>query len=58
MDHQQLLARLAHTNDSRLVLLVIDGVGDLRTPDQPETALEAARLPNLDAEIETYQCDK
>lgn len=49
MDHQQLLARLAHTNDSRLVLLVIDGVGDLRTDRQPETALEAARLPNLDA---------
>lgn len=48
MDHQQLLARLAHANDSRLVLLVLDGVGDLRTQDQTETALEAADLPNLD----------
>lgn len=49
MDHQQLLARLAHKNDSRMVLLVIDGVGDLRTESQPTTALDAARLPNLDA---------
>jgi 2,3-bisphosphoglycerate-independent phosphoglycerate mutase len=49
MDHQQFLARLAHTNDSRLVLLVIDGVGDLRTLQQPRTALEAAHLPHLDA---------
>ena len=45
MDHQQLLARLAHTNRSRLVLLVLDGVGDLRTAEQPETALDAANLP-------------
>ena len=49
MDHQQLLARLAHTHNSRLVLLVLDGVGDLRTEGQPETALEAADLPHLDA---------
>ena len=49
MSHQLLLARLAHENDSRLVLLVVDGVGDLRTTDQPQTALEAANLPNLDA---------
>lgn len=49
MDHQQLLARLAHKNDSRLVLLVLDGVGDLRTQSQPDTALYAAHLPHLDA---------
>jgi 2,3-bisphosphoglycerate-independent phosphoglycerate mutase len=48
MYHPQFLARLAHANDSKLVLLVLDGVGDIRTVDQPETALEAARLANLD----------
>ena len=47
--HQQLLARLARKNDSKIVLLVLDGVGDLRTPEQPQTALEAAKTPNLDA---------
>lgn len=49
MDHQDLVARLAFPNQNRMVLLVIDGVGDIRTPHQPRTALEAAELPNLDA---------
>lgn len=47
--HQQLLARLARKQDTKMVLLVLDGVGDLKTADQPQTALEAAKLPNLDA---------
>lgn len=47
--HQQLLARLARPRDSKIVLLVLDGVGDLRNAEQPQTALEAANLPNLDA---------
>ena len=49
MSHQALLSRLAQPNDSRLVLLVLDGVGDLRTADQPRTALDRAHIPNLDA---------
>ncbi len=49
MSHQALLSRLAQPNDSRLVLLVLDGVGDLRTSDQPQTALDRAHIPNLDA---------
>ncbi|MCY3972386.1 MAG: 2,3-bisphosphoglycerate-independent phosphoglycerate mutase [Acidobacteria bacterium] len=42
------MTRLAQRNDRRIVLLVLDGVGDLRTADQPRTALEEARTPNLD----------
>ncbi len=45
---QQLLARLAQPSSRRIVLLVLDGVGDLRTADQPATALETAATPNLD----------
>ena len=48
MTRMALLARLAQRNDRRIVLLVLDGVGDLRTADQPRTALEEARTPNLD----------
>src|SRR5688572_21668280 len=48
MRHLELLARLAHPNESKIVLLVLDGVGDLATPGQPRTPLEAARTPNLD----------
>ena len=49
MSHQQLLSRLAQDGDRRIVLLVLDGVGDLRSAEQPATALETADLPHLDA---------
>jgi 2,3-bisphosphoglycerate-independent phosphoglycerate mutase len=49
VDYQSLLARLAQPAESHMVLLVLDGVGDLRSPAQPATALDRARLPNLDA---------
>ena len=49
MTRQQFVARLAQQNDTRIVLLVLDGVGDIRTSDQPLTALERANTPNLDA---------
>ncbi len=49
MKHYELLARLAQPAASRIVLLVLDGVGDLRTAGQPRTALEEARTPHLDA---------
>ena len=46
--YQAMLARLARPADTKMVLLVLDGVGDVRSAEQPETALDAARLPNLD----------
>ncbi len=50
MDHRlKLLHRLARPAATKIVLLVLDGVGDLRTAEQPRTALEKARLPNFDA---------
>lgn len=49
MTSQQLTSRLAQTSDSRIVLFVLDGVGDIRTSAQPKTALEKAKTPNLDA---------
>lgn len=49
MTHLELLARLAQPADSKIVLLVLDGVGDLVTAAQPQSALEAARTPSLDA---------
>jgi 2,3-bisphosphoglycerate-independent phosphoglycerate mutase len=49
MRRLDLLARLAQTADSKIVLLVLDGLGDLVCAAQPETALEVAETPNLDA---------
>lgn len=47
--HHELLARLAREANSKIVLLVLDGVGDLRTAAQPRSALEVANTPHLDA---------
>lgn len=49
MEHLALLSRLARRNDEKIVLLVLDGVGDIATAEQPRTGLEAALVPNLDA---------
>ena len=43
------LAELAQPAAGKIVLLVADGLGDLRTAGQPRSPLEAARTPNLDA---------
>lgn len=48
MGPSSLLSRLAQTGNTRIVLVVLDGLGDLRGPDQPQTPMELARLPHLD----------
>src|SRR5512136_82150 len=40
---------LLRRNDAKIVFLVMDGLGDVRTKDFPRTALESARKPRLDA---------
>jgi len=49
MRHLELLARLAQPAETKIVLLVLDGLGDLATAEQPRTALESAATPHLDA---------
>lgn len=44
-----LLQKLAVPADSKLVLLVMDGLGGLPHPETGRTELETARTPNLDA---------
>ncbi len=39
---------LIRRTDSKIVFLVLDGLGDIRAPGFPKTALDAARKPNLD----------
>jgi 2,3-bisphosphoglycerate-independent phosphoglycerate mutase len=44
-----MLRHLLRRNDAKIILLVMDGLGDIRTAEFPKTPLEAARKPNLDA---------
>lgn len=47
MDRQELIKKLAVENESKVLLLVLDGIGDL--PVNGKTPLMAAHTPNLDA---------
>jgi 2,3-bisphosphoglycerate-independent phosphoglycerate mutase len=49
MEIQQLVRELKITNDSKIVLLVADGLGGLPLEPGGPTELEAAKKPNLDA---------
>ncbi len=49
MEIQQLVRELKITNDSKIVLLVADGLGGLPMEPGGLTELETAKTPNLDA---------
>jgi 2,3-bisphosphoglycerate-independent phosphoglycerate mutase len=49
MNIHELVAELRETNDSKIVLLVADGLGGLPLEPGGKTELETARTPNLDA---------
>jgi 2,3-bisphosphoglycerate-independent phosphoglycerate mutase len=52
VSHLELISRLAQPlpdGEGKIVLLVLDGLGDIRTEAQPLTPLEHAALPHLDA---------
>jgi len=48
MDTQELVAKLARKTDSKIVLLVMDGLGGLPVGPQAKTELEMAKKPNMD----------
>ena len=48
MDNLELIREIAITSPSKIVLLVIDGLGGLAHPKTGKTELETAKTPNLD----------
>jgi 2,3-bisphosphoglycerate-independent phosphoglycerate mutase len=49
MDNLELMRELSISTPSKIVMVVIDGLGGLPDPQTGKTELETARLPNLDA---------
>jgi 2,3-bisphosphoglycerate-independent phosphoglycerate mutase len=56
MDLQQLIRELREANDSKIVLVVADGLGGLPLEMGGKTELESARTPNLDACVREGVC--
>ncbi|UCF05793.1 MAG: 2,3-bisphosphoglycerate-independent phosphoglycerate mutase [bacterium] len=44
-----MLRHLLRPNEAKIVFLILDGLGGIRNSEFPQTALEAANTPNLDA---------
>ncbi len=49
VDSLELMKQLSRSSPSKIVLLVVDGIGGLPRPETGRTELETARTPNLDA---------
>ncbi|MFQ5872799.1 MAG: 2,3-bisphosphoglycerate-independent phosphoglycerate mutase [Dehalococcoidia bacterium] len=48
MTQQDLIAQVAQSSPTKIILLVIDGLGGLPHPDTGKSELETAHIPNLD----------
>ncbi|MFC1961749.1 2,3-bisphosphoglycerate-independent phosphoglycerate mutase [Chloroflexota bacterium] len=47
-DNLELMKKLSHESPSKIILLVLDGLGGLPDPKTGKSELETARIPNLD----------
>ncbi len=48
MDNQEIIKTLAKSTPSKIMILVLDGLGGLPSPDTGRTELETANTPNMD----------
>lgn len=59
MKSAQLFDEIIKTSDSKIVLLIMDGLGDIPHPDfDRKTPLEAAKTPNLDKIVPQSACGR
>lgn len=58
MKHADLIKMLSQKTESKIVLLVMDGLGGIRTKERPKTELELANIPNLNALAKESLCGR
>lgn len=58
MTHSDVIKMLSQKTDSKIVLLVMDGLGGIRTQDRPKTELELANIPNLNSLAKKSLCGR
>ncbi len=58
MKHSDLIKMLSQKTESKIVLLVMDGLGGIRTKERPKTELELAHIPNLNALAKESLCGR
>lgn len=56
MSRQDIIAQVAHSTPSKIIFLVIDGLGGLPHPDTGKSELETANTPNLDKLASEAMC--
>ena len=56
MDYDRVLPRLVRKSDTRILFLVLDGLGGLPHPESGLTEMETANTPNLDALARRSSC--
>lgn len=58
MNIDMLIKSLLQKTDSKIVLLVMDGLGGIRTHDKPKTELELAQIPNMNKLAQGSACGR
>ncbi len=58
MNLNELISHQAQKTDSKIVLLIMDGLGGIRTKDNPKTELELANIPNLNSLAKDSLCGR
>jgi 2,3-bisphosphoglycerate-independent phosphoglycerate mutase len=56
MDYLALMKEISRSSPTKIVLIVIDGLGGLPNPETGRTELESAHIPNLDTLTATGVC--
>lgn len=56
MDYQEMVKDLAYVTDTKIVMLIMDGLGGLQMENGGKTELETAKTPNMDKLAASSSC--